>query len=70
VAFRHALRIGGQRYRAAAAIAALAVSGVGVWLSVAAEIALLAAIVTAALVVERRASASRAARPPADTVDG
>ena len=72
VAFRRALRIGGQRYRAAAAIAALAVSGVGVWLSVAAEIALLAAIVTMALVVERRAAASREARPPVtgtDTVD-
>jgi low temperature requirement protein LtrA len=70
VAFRHALRIGGRWYRAAAAIAALAVFGVGVWLSVAAEIALLAAIVTAALVMERRAAASREARPPADTVDG
>ena len=67
VAFRHALRIGGQRYRAAAAVAALAVSGVGVWLSVAAEIALLAGIVAAALVVEQRASAET--RPPADTVE-
>jgi len=69
VAFRHALRIGGQRYRAAAAVAALAVSGVGVWLSVAAEIALLAVIVVAALVLERRAAPSPAARPPAGTVD-
>ena len=69
VAFRHALRIGVQRYRAAAAVAALAVSGVGVWLSVAAEIALLAAIVVAALVLERRAAPSPEARPPAGTVD-
>ena len=69
VAFRHALRIGVQRYRAAAAVAALAVSGVGVWLSVAAEIALLAVIVVAALVLEQRAAPSPAARPPAGTVD-
>jgi len=69
MAFRHALRIGVQRYRAAAAVAALAVSGVGVWLSVAAEIALLAVIVVAALVLERRAAPSPAARPPAGTVD-
>jgi len=69
VAFRHALRIGGQRYRAAAAAAALAVSGVGVWLSVAAEIALLAVIVVAALVVEGRAVPSPPAGPPAGTLD-
>jgi low temperature requirement protein LtrA len=69
VAFRHALRIGGQRYRGAAAVAALAVSWVGVWLSVAAEIALLAAIVAAALVMEGRAAPSRGASPPAGTVD-
>jgi low temperature requirement protein LtrA len=69
VAFRHALRIDGQRYRGAAAVAALAVSWVGVWLSVAAEIALLAAIVAAALVMEGRAAPSRGASPPAGTVD-
>jgi low temperature requirement protein LtrA len=69
VAFRHALRIGVWRYRGAAAVAALAVSWVGVWLSVAAEIALLAALVAAALVMEGRAAPSRGASPPAGTVD-
>ena len=69
VAFRHALRIGVWRCRGAAAVAALAVSWVGVWLSVAAEIALLAAIVAAALVVEGRAVASPAAGPSAGTLD-
>jgi low temperature requirement protein LtrA len=69
VAFRHALRIGVWRYRGAAAVAALAVTWVGVWLSVAAEIALLAVIVVAALVMEGRAVASPAAGPPAGTLD-
>jgi low temperature requirement protein LtrA len=54
VAFRRSLRIGAQRYRAAAAGAALAVSAVGVTLSVTAEIALLAAVVAAALAAEQR----------------
>jgi low temperature requirement protein LtrA len=52
--FRQVLRIGALRYRAAAAVASLAVSAVGVTLSVAAEIALLTAIVAAALAAERR----------------
>jgi low temperature requirement protein LtrA len=65
VAFRRALRIGTQRYRAAAAVAALAASAVGVTVSVAAEIALLTLIVAAALVVEQRSTA----RPEADAVD-
>jgi low temperature requirement protein LtrA len=54
VAFRHVLRIGTRRYRTAAAAAALAASAVGVTFSVTAEIALLAAIVAAALTLERR----------------
>lgn len=58
VAFRRALRIGTQRYRAAAAVAALAASAIGVAVSVAAEIALLTLIVAAALVVERQVSSS------------
>jgi low temperature requirement protein LtrA len=65
VAFRHALRIGPQRYRVAAAVAALAASAVGVTVSVAGEVALLTVIVAAALVVEQRA----AARPAADSVE-
>jgi low temperature requirement protein LtrA len=52
VAFRHALRIGPLRYRAAAAVVSLAVWAVGVTVSVAAEIALLTVIVAAALTVE------------------
>ena len=63
VAFRHALRIGTQRYRAAAAVVALAAVTVGVTLSVAAQIALLTLIVAAALVAERRGART------ADTVD-
>jgi len=53
-AFRYALRIGVQRYRLGAAAVSLAASAVGVTLSVAAEIALLTAIVAVALVLERR----------------
>jgi low temperature requirement protein LtrA len=60
VAFRRALRIGPQRYRTAAAVVALAVSAVGVAVSVAAEIALLAVIVAAALAAEPK---------PASTVE-
>jgi len=56
-AFRHALRIGTQRYRLAAAAVAVAASMVGVTLSVAAEIALLTVIVAAALALERKAAA-------------
>ena len=56
-AFRHALRIGAERYRLAAAGVALAASAVGVAVSVAAEMALLTLIVAAALVVEVRAGA-------------
>jgi low temperature requirement protein LtrA len=55
VAFRHALRIGVQRYRGTAAVVALTTTVVGVTISVAAEIALLTLIVAAALVVERKA---------------
>ena len=57
MAFRCALRIGTQRCRAAAVVAALAASAVGVMVSVAAEIALLTLIVAAALVVEQRSTA-------------
>jgi low temperature requirement protein LtrA len=53
VAFRRTLRIGTQRYRAAAAAVALAASAVGVTFSVTAEIAVLTAIVAAALVAEQ-----------------
>ena len=60
VAFRRALRIGPQRYRTAAAVVALAVSAVGVVVSVDAEIALLAVIVAAALAAEPK---------PASTVE-
>jgi low temperature requirement protein LtrA len=57
-AFRHALRIGTQRYRLAAAAVAVAASAVGVTLSVAAEIALLTIIVAIALALERTAAAA------------
>jgi hypothetical protein len=59
-AFRHALRIGPERYRLGAAALALAASAVGVVLSVAAEMALLTLIVAAALAVEKRAPESNA----------
>jgi low temperature requirement protein LtrA len=52
-AFRHALKIGTQRYRLGAAVVALAACAVGVSLSVAAEMVLLIAIVAAALALER-----------------
>jgi low temperature requirement protein LtrA len=64
VAFRHALRIGTQRYRIAAAAAALAASAVGVTWSGTAEIALLAVVVAGALVAE-----DRAGTVPASTVE-
>ena len=54
-AFRHALRIGPERYRLGAAVACLAASWVGVALSVAAQMALLTLIVAAALAVEKGA---------------
>ena len=56
-AFRRALRIGPGRYRLAAAVLSLAASVVGIALSVAAEMALLALIVAAALLAERREAA-------------
>ncbi len=55
-AFRHALRIGAERYRLTAAVVSLAASWVGVTLSVAAEMAVLTLIVAAAITVERRAA--------------
>src|SRR6266581_3782610 len=55
-AFRHALRIGADRSRLAAAAVCVAASAVGVTVSVAAEMALLTVIVAAALVFERRAA--------------
>ena len=55
-AFRHALRIGPERYRLAAAVLALAVSAVGVTLSVAAEMALLTLLVAATIAAEHRAA--------------
>ncbi len=56
VAFRRALRIGRQRYRAAGAVACLAAWVVGL-ASSAAEIALLTLVVAGTLVVERRMAA-------------
>jgi hypothetical protein len=53
-AFRHALRIGAERCRLAAAAACLAASALGVTVSAAAEMALLTLIVVAALMVESR----------------
>ena len=58
VAFRSALRIGRQRYRTAAAVVALAVSTLGVTVSVAAEIALLTLIVAATLIIEGKAAST------------
>ena len=58
-AFRHALRIGSERYRLAAAAVSVAASAVGVTLSVAAEIAVLTVIVAVALILERRAVPER-----------
>ena len=54
VAFRHALRIGAEQYRLAAAGACVAASALGVTVSAAAEMALLTVIVAAALMVESR----------------
>ena len=67
-AFRHALRIGTERYRLAAAGACLAASWLGVTVSVAAEMALLTAIVAAALAGEGRAGAAEG-ETRADTVE-
>jgi low temperature requirement protein LtrA len=72
-AFRHALRIGVQRYRLGAAAVALAAPAVGVALSVAAEMILLTVIVAVAIALERRAGPGQArevfpAGPP-DTVE-
>jgi low temperature requirement protein LtrA len=68
-AFRYALRIGTQPYRLGAAVAALTASVLGVTVSAAAEIALLAVIVAAALVFEGRATVRGQALPAADTVE-
>jgi hypothetical protein len=57
-AFRHALRIGPERYRLGAAAACLAASALGVTVSVAAEMVLLTGIVAVALVVEKRGTDS------------
>ena len=54
-AFRHALRIGAERYRLAAAAVCLAAAALGVTVSAAAEMAVLVLIVAAALMVEGRA---------------
>jgi low temperature requirement protein LtrA len=59
-AFRHALRIGAERYRLAAAAACLAASALGVAVSVAAEMALLTAIVAVSLAGEGRVAAGGA----------
>jgi low temperature requirement protein LtrA len=67
--FRHALRIGALRYRAAAAAGSLAAMAVGVTVSVAAEIALLTVIVAGALAAERRRG-GEAAGPEADPAAG
>ena len=66
-AFRHALGIGAERYRLAAAAACLAVSVLGVTVSVAAEMALLTVIVAVSLAAELRAGpaeGARGGRPP------
>jgi low temperature requirement protein LtrA len=55
-AVRHALRIGAERYRLAAAAACLAASVLGVTASVAAEMTVLVLIVAAALMAELRAA--------------
>jgi low temperature requirement protein LtrA len=67
-AFRHALGIGAERYRLAAAAACLASSVLGVTVSVAAEMALLVLIVAAALAAELRAGAD-SVRAGADSVE-
>jgi low temperature requirement protein LtrA len=68
-AFRHALRIGAERYRLAAAGVALAASAVGVAVSVAAEMALLTVIVAVALVVEGHAGRTARTGEEAETAD-
>ncbi|MBV9096339.1 MAG: low temperature requirement protein A [Streptosporangiaceae bacterium] len=57
-AFRRALRIGTQRYRAGAAAAALAATAVGIAAGVTAQLALLTVIVAAALAAERHGADS------------
>jgi low temperature requirement protein LtrA len=82
-AFRHALRcwprgddppgtprgIGPRSYRLAAAAVALAASAVGVTVSVAAEMALLTAIVAVSLAAEQRASLAVERRAAPDSVE-
>jgi hypothetical protein len=55
VAFRHVLHIGTPRWRALAAVLALAAWPLSVWVAAAAGIALLTAVVAGALAVEGRA---------------
>jgi low temperature requirement protein LtrA len=68
-AFRHALGIGPRSYRLAAAAVALAVSAVGVTVSVAAEMALLTAIVAVSLAAEQRARVAVERRAAPDSVE-
>jgi len=68
-AFRHALRIGAERYRLAAAAVCLAASAVGVTVGVAAEMALLTVIVAVALVLEGRTVRTGEEAETADTVE-
>ena len=68
-AFRHALRIGPERYRLGAAALALAASAVGVALSVAAELAVLTLIVALSLAAERRAALMAESGAAVDTVE-
>ena len=68
-AFRHALRIGPRSYRLAAAAVALAASAVGGTVSVAAEMALLTAIVAVSLAAEQRARLAVERRAAPDSVE-
>jgi len=68
-AFRHALRIGAERYRLAGAGACLAASALGVTVSVAAEMALLILIVAVSLAAERRGTLATGEEVPADSVE-
>jgi hypothetical protein len=64
-AFRHALRIGPERYRLTAAAACLGASALGVTVSAAAEIALLTVIVAVSLAAERRGTLAAEDEVPA-----
>ena len=65
-AFRHALRIGPERYWLAAAGACLAASALGVTVSVAAEMGLLILIVAVSLAAERQGTLAAGEEVPAD----